>query len=245
VVETGRHSIATGPWAAYFASDTAAAAGALRLHSGIQALQTADGLWIRGDALTQELDSILHKLAPTLRCRMLADEQLLPEGKRVPAGSLPRGTWQPICQVIAPQAPKPFAAAVMPGKVALRLVRRTGSADPSAMLTDLSALRAYADTAPAIRLARLSFALRADGAAIVRGTPLPPIAGIALAESQGILIPCGWGWDTPVPAAVVRQVLGLRDDQIALVLESSDAQVIESLQFVQLSRAAARQSAVP
>jgi succinyl-CoA synthetase beta subunit len=43
----------------------------------------AHGLWLRGDALTEDLERLLHHLAPTLRCRILAGEQLLPEGKRV------------------------------------------------------------------------------------------------------------------------------------------------------------------
>ncbi len=240
--EAGRKGIG-GPWAAFFRRPSAPAAGILRSCSWLRACEMPEGLWVRSEEpLSEELDHVLRSLAPDLRCHVLKDGQLLPEGKRVPRGRIPEGPWRAIGETIVPAPPQRLGPVKVDGKIRLQLVRRGGQREPSAMVTNPSALAAYVETAPAIRLSHLSFALKRDGAALVRRTPLPPIRGIALVEEDGVLLPCGWGWDPPVPAPVVRRVLGLAQSQIALVAEDGSVQTLEQHHFVQMTRAAVRDS---
>src|SRR5207248_2131641 len=113
----------------------------------------------------------------------------------------------------------------------------------SVLVTALADWVAYATTVPAIRLRPLRFAAAADGRALVRGTPLPPIQGRRYTEAAGLAVPAGFDWSPPVEPAVLRKLLGLGDGDLALFDEDATYERIDASQFARATRSAARATA--
>lgn len=230
------------PWAAFLPPGSESAAASLRLQDGLEACRVHEGLWMRGPVLNETLEALLTRVAPSLLCRVLPDGQLIPAGRRVPAGYLPRGPWLPLQQILAVLPPTSVGPAAPPERVALMLARSTIVLEANALLTRLTDFAAYADAAPSFRLDCLAFAVDANGRVVVRGTPLPPIAGTPLVDTAGILVPCGWRWTPDLPAPVLRQILKLLEDELALVGEAASIEILRADQFVRAHRASVRQT---
>jgi hypothetical protein len=94
-----------------------------------------------------------------------------------------------------------------------------------------------------VRLERLTFAASADGRALVRGRPLPPIPGTRYYERAGVAVPCGWGWPSWLTAELVRAALVIAPGTLALFSPAGTWEEIPADQFVRATRSAARLTA--
>jgi hypothetical protein len=231
-------------WAVRLPRDAAASAGSLRLRPGILAADAGDVLWLRGEQLTAPLELELRKLPGAERFELAPDGTLTPRGARIPTGTLPASmTWQPLATFLA-VAPRPAAlAGQLTRRAALRLVRTNCEERASVLVTTLPEWTAYAVTAPLIRLRPLRFAVAADGRALVRGTPLPPLAGRRYVEREGIAVPSGFTLEPALEAASIRALIEIAADALALFGEDGTWERIDADDFVRASRAGARATA--
>ena len=94
--------------------------------------------------------------------------------------------------------------------------------------------------APQVRLDRWRFAVAADGRVAVHGQPLPPLPGRRWVEQEGIAVPAGWTWTPAVEAALLRQVFGLAEGDVALWDVDGAWERIAADEFVRATRAAVR-----
>lgn len=190
--------------------------------------------------LSEELAYVLRKLAADGILDVSPDGTLARPGAILPEGQLPQGDWQPLNQWLVP-APQPAAlGGEFPGRVALRL-ERAGEESPATLLqTSIERWAAYAGGAPAVRLAPLTIAACADGRVIVRGTPLPPVRGDRFTVDQGIAIPCGFRVVPRVDAAVLKDLLGLAERDLALFRADGSHERIDSASFARATRGGAR-----
>jgi hypothetical protein len=232
-------------WAVLLPRQAALAAGAFRLRTDIEVNAREQDLWLRGPDLTEDLDRALRKLPGAERFTVSPDRRLTPIGARVPTGTLPAEGWRPLSSWLVP-APQPAAlAGELPSSVDLRLVRTDRERPATVLMTTLADWVVYATTAPAVRLRPLRFAAAADGRALVRGTPLPPIQGRRYAEAAGVALPLGYEWAPPVEPAVVRKLLGLEEADLALFDEDGSYERIDAGQFARATRSAARATVAP
>ncbi len=207
----------------------------------------ADGsdVWVRGDSFSDKFEVTLRGIANGTFFWIDADEKQLRErDARVPSATLPRGDWQPLAKWLQPERP----ASIWPGELAepvprveLRLVPSDEMSEPNVLLTPRTIWSEYAVTAPQVRLDRWRFALAADGRAVSRGTPLPPLVGERFVERTGIVVAAGWTWSPLVDAAVVRDLFGLGTDDI-LLWSCEVCEIVRSEQFVAASRSSVRSS---
>ena len=204
-------------WAVALPRESSLAAGALRLRGDVRVRDAGDGaVWLRGDALSEDLDLELRKLPGARRHTVDPEGHYTEVGHRVPAGTLPADGWVALSAWLAP-APQPAAlAGELPPRAAPRLERCDVEQPASALLTTVAAWAAYAATAPAVRLRPLHFAVCDDGRAIVRGSPLPPMPGRRYHEADGVAVPCGFALAPALEPAVLRDVLGLSPGDLAL-----------------------------
>lgn len=177
-------------------------------------------IWCRGDQLDEITERQLRCVPGAFRYDVVVGEQLTPHGNLVPTGRLPEASWSPLADWLSVELPQ-FATTVRPQladiiPVQLTLVRSTAIRDASFLLTTLPRWQAYGETAPAIRLSQWSFAISGDGRCIIRGTPLPPIAGTQLVEDAGLLVPAGWQWQPAVDAKTIRALLGLQEGDMTI-----------------------------
>ncbi len=231
-------------WAVRLALSDATATAALRLRAGVDVLVQGAELWVRGGAFDDETETALRKLPCTARYAVQVDGALLAWGERIPCGSLPEGTWTPIAEWVRPR-PQDAARPGEPSRrVTPRLVRGSTEREAAILVAGSVAFAAWAETAPAVRLKPLVFALCEDGRVLVRGKPLPSIAGTRFAEEGGIAVPCGWAFQPPIDAAVLREALGLAHGDLALFSEDGSWERIPREALVRASRSAVRMSTV-
>jgi len=228
------------PWAVHLAASAAPAAAELRMEAGVEVLEADDGLWLRGKSCDERIDLMLRRLPGATRCEVLSDNQLLPEGKRLPGGRLREGPWVAIRSWAAVELPIAALASHCSRRIAIRLEPVSASDEPDLLVCALANWSGYATGAPQVRLERLTFAASADGRALVRGTPLPPIAGTRCYERAGVAVPCGWGWPSWLTAELVRAALVIAPGTLALFSSDGTWEEIPADQFVRATRSAVR-----
>ena len=230
-------------WAVFVSTHEAESVAALRLGRGIEICEIGGAIWLRGASNDEKLDVALRKLPGAERFTVLIDGQLQGVGKRVPKGRLPDGNWIPLDRWITLE-PQPAALrGETSGRVELRLVRSSAEHEPNVLVTHMERWAAYARGAPKVRLERLRFAAAADGRVLVRGTPLPPIAGERLVERDRIAVPCGLELSPRVEPAVLHELLELGPNDVALFAADGSFERVPGEHFVRATRSAVRASA--
>ncbi len=232
-------------WALRIAKTSVGMLGALRLVPGVRVCEQADDVWLRGEGADEEFGRRLLVLPESQRFSVLDGDEIVPHGARVPVGRLPEGTWQALSRwlnvVLEPAA--------LPGRVetpaVLRMFSSTAEREANVLLTSLERLVEYAAAAPLVRLQRWRFAVSETGAAVVQGTPLPPLSGQVYCETEGVAVQAGWTWTPAVEAAVLRKMLGLSPGDVALLHAEGKWELIRAGDFTAATRSAIRRTGGP
>jgi hypothetical protein len=229
------------PWAVRLPLASSSAAAALRLRAGITAAEHEEWLWLRGDDLDEELDLELRKLPGAIRYVTGPADTVTELGRRLPGGELPADVrWSPL-SAWAEVKPQPAAlGGEPPRRASLRLERVDTEQPANILVTTVEAFADYATAAPLVRLRPLRVAASSDGRAILRGDPLPPLPGRRYAERDGLAAPCGFGFSPALESAVLRRLLDLTPDDLALFHEDGSYERIDASSFARASRGTAR-----
>jgi hypothetical protein len=215
----------------------------LRLAEGAEICEQAEDIWVRGEQLDEPLARLLRRHPHARRHWVLPDNQLVSPGQRVPRGYLPEGPWTPLREWLTARLPEVISAGRWEGRVRMQLVRSADERPANVLLLDVACWQAYGSQAPQVRLARWHFAAAADRRVAVRGLPLPPLPGERYVEQDGVAAPAGWSWLPAVEPAVLREVLGLEDHDLALLHSDGTWERIGAEQFVRATRSAIRETA--
>jgi hypothetical protein len=229
-------------WAVSVRAADSGSVAKLRLEPGIEALETADTLWLRGTASDERIDLLLRQLPDAARFDVLADGQLRPEGKRLPHGRMPPGPWISLQTLAKFELPVATLAALPAERMPFSCVRSATTEEANVLLTNIKVWQAFGSGAPQVRLQKLMFAVASDGRVIVRGMPLPPIAGERYYEHAGIALACGWGWPHWLDHGTVRAALDIDAEDLALFSPGGTWESIPGDQFVRATRSAIRMS---
>ncbi len=214
----------------------------LRLRSGIEACERGADLWLKGPDGGEELALELRRLPGADRYDVLPGGVLREPGKRVPGGKLPEGPWVAAAAwaLAAPQAGS--LPAELTQRVKPRLERSVEERPANLLRLSLEAFIRWAQASSNARLRPLAFAASA-GEALVRGEPLPALAGVPCSEDGGIAVPCGWALLPAAGAAAWRERLALADGDLALFNTDGSFERVPAAAFVRASRSAARATA--
>lgn len=218
-----------------------AALGTVRDQPGLRAAADGGGqLWLRGLPAAGPLPLALRQLPALATYAADAEGRLFPGDKPTPTGRLPPLAWQPV----AAFSPLAMPTAALPGQppapVPIRLRPSAAARPGAALLTTLAALAGYADTAPAVRLAGLRFAVSARGQALLLGTPLPPLPGQEYWASAGLLLPAGFDFEVPLVADLLA---GQRAADVLLFFPDGQYEVIAAAHLHPVTRSAVRLTA--
>jgi hypothetical protein len=241
----------TQGWAMRLDRRDVAAAGRLRLVADVEVCEQPNAVWLRGPQAGDELHWQLAAVAGARRFSVLTDGQLLPCGARVPQGWLPQGPWTALGQWMGLEPPPAQFAGRDDSTLSLALVRSDRMEEASLLLVRFDLWAAYVIDAPQIRLDCWRFAVADDGRVAVRGQSqsrqvanlshaLPPLPGERWVEREGIAVPAGWTWMPAVEAALLRQVFGLAEGDVALWHVDGAWEKIAAEEFVRATRAAVR-----
>ncbi|GAB3638244.1 hypothetical protein GCM10027422_38340 [Hymenobacter arcticus] len=214
--------------------------GTVRDQPGLLVAADAGQLWIRGLRATGPLPLALRQLPALAAYGADAAGRLFPGGRPTPTGRLPLLAWQPILDFVPLELPTAALPGQLPAPVPVRLVPSAQPRPGAALLTTLAAWQAYAETAPAVRLAGLRFAVSSRGQALLLGAPLPPLPGQEYWLTDGLLLPAGFEFELPIAAPLVAARLTNGGENFALFDATGEYEVIATTQLHPATRAAIR-----
>lgn len=230
--------------------DAEAKVASMRGVAGVEVLVLDDVLWLRGpggdEALLRRVaglcggapsaaggatDLALFDVDGAGYCRR--------PGDRLWHQPLPRGAWLPVADFVLVELPGGSAPGRPFERVELKLVRGGPERRPNVLVTPGVDLRRWVGAAIEPRLRGLRFAARGDGA-LVHGLMLPPLAGQAFCEQDGVALPAGHRLDPPISASVVAERWALATGDLLMVALDGRMQRIDAGHFVSMSRSAVR-----
>ena len=238
--------MSAGPsvWALRLDPALAPALGPLRRAAGLEVCETEGALWVRGPA-DPGLEQALRALPAEARWSVDAAGELRPAGARLPVGRLPLGPWWPLARWLVPGLPDARDPQPAPAPLPLQLVR-AGAEDPPAppalLCLPLDHLAAWAEEAPALRLAPLELCLHPGppALALVRGDPLPPLPGERFSLAEGVAVACGWVPRPRLDPGALALVLGLLPGEVALLRPDRAPERVPGGAFAPARRSAIR-----
>jgi hypothetical protein len=215
------------------------ALGSIRTWPGLRVAIAGEDLWVRG--IPPDTTQIQLRKLPA-RHTFLADmqERLFLPGKHTPQDTLKKMSWEPIASFIKVELPVSAMPATPNSRHTVRLSPTKRAAEPFAIRTTLEHWKIYADTAPLIRLQRLSFAVCETGEVLVIGSPLPPIPGSVFTLQDNILLPAGYDFDPPAIGQFMSSLTGTESDTLVLFHTDGQWEKIAGTCFVRASRSAIR-----
>ncbi|MCA9025100.1 MAG: hypothetical protein KDA86_07790 [Planctomycetaceae bacterium] len=230
----------TPAWVARLPLAEAICAARLRIDPDIRAAEHDGHLWFSATG-TGDAEDFRHRLPEASLFSVGDDGQLIPWGNRVPTDHLPELHWQPLSALLPVVTPVALHAGRPQNRTQLSLVPSSNVRTANVLETSLSSWADYAVTAPKVRLQRWLFAISAEGDAIIRGEPLPPLPGRLYVDHDGIACPAGWVWSPTIDAQVIREMLGVQPSDLA-IMDHSSFTIINARDFMNATRSAIRSS---
>jgi hypothetical protein len=217
-----------------------AALGTVRDQPGLLVAADAGQLWLRGLPATGSLPLALRQLPALATYTADAAGRLFPDGRPTPTGRLPLLAWQSIVAFVPLELPTAALPGQPPAPVLVRLVPSAQPQPSAALRTTLAAWQAYAETAPAVRLTGLRFAVSSRGEALRLGAPLPPLPGQEYWLTTGLLLPAGFEFELPIAAQLVAHQLTSGGENLVLFDPEGQYEFIPNAHLHPATRAAAR-----
>ncbi len=223
-------------------------AAGLRRYSELRAAFSAGFVWVRGPLLNDDVpEHIRQELRKIPHAQLYRVEagNLRPENQHLHYGAEPSLDWVAIDEAftvaLPPTALPGTLGQTISEKVALNLVRSGVEMQANLLVTSQDLWLDYIRSCPAVRLVRLTFSHDATTEQVmVRGTPLPPLPGARYHQSNGVALPCGMGWQLPVDATTVRQLVAAGAGDLVLFAADASYELVPARCFVTASRSAVR-----
>ncbi len=232
-------------WAARLPRNACLELAAFRTQPNLRGCETVSEIWVRGENSAEDLPKQIRLATGAELFSITSNDELLPWGCRVPVGVLPTGPWLPLAELLTPDFQTAGFAPRQHPVCALSLIRSDQAQAPMALGIDLATWAQFVRQAPQVRLSRWEFAASSTGRVLVRGWPLPALPGQRYWHSEGLLIPVGYRWYPEVAAQVIRRILQLPAEEIALwSAETSQWERIPAEAFVPARRENVHQTVI-
>ena len=216
------------------------ALGSVRCMEELKAAVDEKNIWLRGLYDNRPLDKAIQQLP--LQHSFYIDENnlLFAPGSLTPVAVLPVLEWIPIAKFISVEIP----VAALPGRlhetVNINIIPSVINKKGAALLTTLAAWKAYAEAAPAIRLAPLQFAVSQNSQVLIIGDPLPAIPGKELWRIENILIPNGYDLEIPMAVSFINEKLNAQRDALLIFDTNGSYEKVDRAFFVAAKRSGIR-----
>jgi len=230
-------------WAASAPIESAPSLARLDGTDGVAVCVVDDRVWLRGSEWSESLNKALRSIMGCERFMVAADDAIVPIGKRLSCGELPKEAWTPLSKWTVLNIPPRMFVALRPTPSVLSLVRSNQEREASLLRVTLASWTQYAVSAPQARLNRWTFAVSGDRFCLIQGAPLPPLPGVRYAVVDGVAVPAGWTWRPALDPAVLRSWLGLEQGELALFAPDGSCQKLPADAFVAATRSAVRLTA--
>lgn len=214
--------------------------GTVRCLPGLRAATDGEHIWLRGIAIAEKTDLAILQLPALITYALDQHNKLFPIGGLTPVATLKVLVWQSLMEFIPVELPVSVMPATLPEKQSIRLAASTQGKIGTALITPLTLWKAYAETAPEIRLKQVYFAVSDKAEVLLVGNPLVPLPGKEYWQYKSMLLPCGYDFDPPLLASLIESRLNPHNDFLLLFHPNGEWEQIPKSHFVQASRSAVR-----
>ena len=181
--------------------------GAIRHWNNLQVGVEGALIWIK-DLTGKQVDAVEVKSIPYKELYHASGGQLFLLGSLLPHRNIPSLHWAPVEKGLPVRLPafnhNYFG---IHDKIAARLVFSAQEKEACALVVALENLKTYMETAPAVRLQNLSWALADNEKAIILGTPLLPLQGDPFWCSGDFLLPAGYALELHALAGTLNELI--------------------------------------
>ncbi|MBE7173547.1 MAG: hypothetical protein INR73_23445 [Williamsia sp.] len=181
--------------------------GAIRHWDKLEMAVHEASIWVK-DLTQKQVDAVEVKSIPYKELYYALDQQLFPMGSMLPAGDMPALHWTSIEKGLPVQLPafnhNYFG---IHSKIEIKLVSSNQEKAVCALLVETEDLKKYIETAPAVRLKNLHWALVGYDRAVILGTPLLPLKGEACWRHHDFLLPAGYNFELHALTGTINQLV--------------------------------------
>lgn len=209
-------------------------------------------VWLRGEAESEEalleIDQRLRSIPGALRYRVVEASLLQPIDRLLPTCVEPEGPWHSAASMLRVELPSAGLGGQKPDEVELRLVRTATSEanstlTPSILECEFAAWSQWALQSSEARLSALAFACDESGHAIIRGLPLPPLAGKRWIEYDNVAVEVGHSWKPAISVETLNRSLSVTSEAIHFFETDGRQRVLDQSSFVMATRSSIRSTA--
>jgi hypothetical protein len=219
--------------------------GSVRTLPALQAARNGATIWLRGIDVNTMVDIKIKQLPLVATYLLDHENRLFLQDTVTPQQLLPELNWIEISKFITVEA----ATSAMPGKtderISIQLVPTQNAQQGEALITSITHLKQYAETAPLARLNAIKLAVDENGNTIITGTPLPPLPGREYWRNNGLLLPCGFDFELTITATLFAQSINAAGIYEIVFDTQGQWQKIIKENFVHGTRSAIRQTQLP
>lgn len=169
-------------------------------------------VWIKELSAVQA-DTVEVKSIPYKELYYASGHKLFLKGSLLPERNIPSLLWTPIERGLPVKLPAfnhNFFG--IHSKAIVGLIPSDEEKEAHGLIVDLSTLQTYIETAPAIRLKGLHWAIIDNKQAIILGNPLLPLQGQVFWQMDDFLLPAGYRLELPVLAGTLNDILNANND---------------------------------
>jgi hypothetical protein len=214
----------------------AAALGAVRCLDGLTAAEDGDMIWLRA----ADAGIAIRQLPVVSTYTIDNNNYLFLPGGLTPVDTLKQMQWQPLASFITVTLPPSALPGKINNSIPVRLIPSKAVQPGNALLTTLTAWKAYAETAPASRLHLLQFAVSEKMQVLITGNPLPPLPGTEYWAIGDILLPAGYCFELTIAATFIKEQINKEGDAFVVFDMDGHWQKISKTLFVPARRSAIR-----
>lgn len=196
-------------------------------------------LWLRGIE-AQQIDLKLKQLPTQNTYAVDEGQNLFPIGGLTPIGKLTAKNWIPIASFIPVKLPISAMPAKADASFRISFVASDRVKEGAALVTTLAVWKAYAESAPEVRLKKLAFAVSDTNQVLILGTPLPAIPGKEYWMQDTMLLPSGFDFEIPLVSSLLAKKLNPDKDTLLLFDANGEWEKIDRHSLVLATRTAIR-----
>lgn len=180
--------------------------GAIRHWDNLKVGVDGETTWVK-DFNSSQIESVTVKILPFKEVYYSRGPKLFPYGSGLPVKNIPSLLWSPIdrlLQVTLTGFNHNYFG--VQEKIDISVVRSNVEREAVALLVAADDLLKYLETAAVARVQNIDWVMMGDKA-LLKGTPLLPLSGLAYWQQGMSFLPAGYDLDLPVLAEVYDSML--------------------------------------
>ena len=199
-------------------------------------------LWVK-DLDYAQVHSIEIKSLPSKTIFYEQNNKLFYLDSRLPERTVPSVLWTPIDRALPVNLPSfNHNYFGVNSRIAIQLLPAETEAEGIALVTTLTILENYVESAPAIRMQMIRWNILGTDKALLIGKPLLPLPGDVFWQRKDFLLPAGFDFEFPLLTDLIHDAINPSSEYLTLWNQDNSYTLITKDEFVPLSRSSFRLS---